>query len=130
MEYYGVRRIIGNRRDQKIVSGIYFALAVGLQARPDAGSLIPYLESTTILNPVSLGILYTWCSGYLWRTANIQLWKYAAAIFPLFVSCFYLMFYMAGNQSSSLVTGIIAISLAILLGSNLQQQVVRVEPNG
>jgi hypothetical protein len=120
-----VRRIIPNTREQQLVSGVYLALAISLHVRPDVGTLLPYVESTTILNPYSIAAIYFFCSGYLFRAVNIMLWKYAMAILPLLVTCMYLFLYMIGNPASSLVTGVLCFGFAILLLSDLQQQAVR-----
>lgn len=118
-------RILSNTRQQRWIGAIYFALALAVHARPpDVGTILPYLELTTILTPYSIAAIYFWCSGFLLRSVNIVAWKYIAVVMPLLISCLYLVFYMAGTPTTSLVTGVWILSLATLIINDLYRQVV------
>lgn len=117
-------KVLSNTRQQRWIARIYLGLALAIHARPDVGAILPYIESTTILTPYAIAAIYIWCSGFFWRSVNIVAWKYVAAVLPLLVSCLYLVFYMAANPTTSLVTGVLVFSLAALLIDDLYRQVV------
>jgi hypothetical protein len=119
-----VRRIIQNTREQRLVGYAYLALGVSLHLRPDVGSILPYVESTTFLTPYTIAAVYFLCAGFLLRSVNIMLWKYTAAIMPILATCLYLFVYMVGNVQSSLLSGIIGFLAAALLLNDLQKQAV------